>query len=112
STTTGSTGQYVLSNLAAGSYRICEVLQAGWNRPYPGGSGCHQVTVTTGQNVDGRSGVTEPPNFGNWQRPVPGTISGFKWNDQNNNGQWNSGEPGLAGWTIFLDANGNGVLDT
>ncbi len=44
-----------------------------------------------------------PPN-------VPITISGEKFLDVNNNGAKNDGEPGLPGWTIFLD-NGNGVLN-
>jgi hypothetical protein len=26
-------------------------------------------------------------------------------------GIWDTGEPGLPGWTIFLDQNNNGVLD-
>jgi len=35
--------------------------------------------------------------------PVPvGSISGSKWNDQNFNGIWDPGEPGLSGWTINL----------
>jgi len=33
---------------------------------------------------------------------VPGSISGYKWNDENENGVWDSGEEGLSGWTIKL----------
>ncbi len=47
--------------------------------------------------------------------PPGGIISGFKWNDLNNNGQWDtlggSPEPPLAGWTIWLDSNHNGRFD-
>jgi len=32
--------------------------------------------------------------------PVCGTISGYKWNDLNGNGAWDTGEPGLSGWTL------------
>lgn len=39
------------------------------------------------------------------------SISGKKFKDQNQNGVQDGGEPGLAGWTIFLDANQNGALD-
>jgi beta propeller repeat protein len=40
-----------------------------------------------------------------------GSISGSKWNDLNENGEWDAEEPQLAGWTIYLDANDNGELD-
>jgi len=39
------------------------------------------------------------------------TISGFKFNDLNGNGVFDGGEPKLPGWTIYIDANDNGVLD-
>ena len=42
---------------------------------------------------------------------VPITISGQKFNDLNGNGVKDPGEPGLAGWTIFLDLNNNGQPD-
>ena len=40
-----------------------------------------------------------------------GTITGTKWNDLNADGGRDAGEPGLAEWTIFLDADADGVLD-
>lgn len=46
--------------------------------------------------------------------PPGGIIHGYKWNDINGNGQWdilNPVEPPLAGWTIWLDANGSGTQD-
>ncbi|NLZ03362.1 MAG: hypothetical protein GXY25_22850, partial [Pirellulaceae bacterium] len=42
---------------------------------------------------------------------LPGEIRGRHWNDLDGNGSWDAGEPPLAGWTVFLDANQNGVLD-
>jgi len=39
------------------------------------------------------------------------SISGFKYNDLNGNGAFNAGEPRLPGWTIYLDANDNNILD-
>jgi subtilisin-like proprotein convertase family protein len=42
----------------------------------------------------------------------PVSIEGRKWNDLNANGIQDSGEAGLAGWTIYLDADGNGQLDS
>jgi hypothetical protein len=62
------------------------------------------VTVSAGQIVDG-------VDFGN-QFIQPGEIHGAKWNDLDGDGQWDQPEePGLEGWTIYLDANRNGVLD-
>ena len=40
-----------------------------------------------------------------------GSIRGTKYEDQNGNGERDSGEPGLAGVTIYLDQNNNGRLD-
>ncbi|MDH3223950.1 MAG: hypothetical protein OEO23_09550 [Gemmatimonadota bacterium] len=43
--------------------------------------------------------------------PEARTISGTKFNDLDGNGTRDSGEPGLPAWRIFLDENGDGVLD-
>ena len=58
------------------------------------------MVLTAGQVVTGQ-------DFGNRQSE----IRGPKWNDLNGNGVRDPGEPGLAGWTIYLDTNGNGQLD-
>jgi hypothetical protein len=42
------------------------------------------------------------------------SVEGMKFNDANGNGADDgaaNGEPGLAGWTIFVDYDGDGVLD-
>ncbi len=50
-------------------------------------------------------------NFGNQFLPN-GEIHGAKWNDLDGDSVWDQpDEPGLAGWTIYLDANNNGALD-
>lgn len=41
-----------------------------------------------------------------------GSISGIKWNDLNGNGVREPDEAGLEDWTIYLDQNQNGKLDT
>jgi hypothetical protein len=43
---------------------------------------------------------------------LSGEIRGVKWNDLNGNGTKDTGEPGLQGWTIYLDTNKNNQLDT
>ena len=41
------------------------------------------------------------------------TISGYKFNDVNNDGIWGdlNVEPGIENWVIYIDANANGLLD-
>lgn len=40
------------------------------------------------------------------------TISGFKFNDNNKNGVYDLGEPGIPGWFIYIDINNNGKYDS
>ena len=48
-------------------------------------------------------------NFGFFRE---GSISGVKFRDDNSNGVQDAGEPGLPGFTLYIDRNNNGVLDT
>jgi subtilisin-like proprotein convertase family protein/V8-like Glu-specific endopeptidase len=41
-----------------------------------------------------------------------GGIAGFKWSDLDGDATWDSGEPALPGWTIYLDTNRNGAIDS
>ncbi|MDY6939455.1 MAG: S8 family serine peptidase [Cyanobacteriota bacterium] len=43
---------------------------------------------------------------------IAGEIQGSLWEDLNGDGSQNTGEPGLSGWTVFLDDNRNGQLDS
>ena len=55
------------------------------------------------------NGLVSGIDFGNW---TPGSINGMKFNDlERQRGPADLGEPGLSGFTVFLDANHNGVLD-
>ena len=47
-------------------------------------------------------------NFGAFR---PGSIAGSIFHDLNANGIFDATEPGLGGWTTYLDENGNGQLD-
>jgi subtilisin family serine protease len=40
-----------------------------------------------------------------------GKIEGSKWNDLDQDGIWDGGEPALADWTIYLDSDNDGQLD-
>jgi hypothetical protein len=43
--------------------------------------------------------------------PPGGMVQGYKFNDLDGNRMWDPNEPALAGWTIWLDANQNGIED-
>jgi subtilisin family serine protease/subtilisin-like proprotein convertase family protein/uncharacterized protein (DUF2141 family) len=102
STTTDANGDYSFADLPPGTYTVAEVQQEGWEQTYPGSPGTHTVNLESGEIVTGM-------DFGN--DPLPGEIHGIKWNDVNGDGVQNPDESGLAGWTIYLDANQNGNLD-
>ncbi len=97
---TGADGSYSFANLTAGDYRVTEVAQAGWLQTRPS-AGSYSVAVTSGLTAGGR-------HFGDVRAA---SIAGLKFEDVNGNGQRDSGENGLSGWTIFLDDNANGTLD-
>lgn len=40
-----------------------------------------------------------------------GTIQGVVWHDRDGDGRRSAGDPGIAGAVVFLDENGNAVLD-
>ncbi|HDN27147.1 MAG TPA: hypothetical protein ENG03_08640 [Thioploca sp.] len=63
----------------------------------------HTTIVGPGQSVGNI-------NFGNTLIKL-GEIAGIKWDDLNGDGERNENEPGMAGVTIYLDMNENGVLD-
>jgi hypothetical protein len=44
--------------------------------------------------------------------PGPAFISGAVFNDVNGDGNRNNGDPGVASWTVYVDANDNGQLDS
>ena len=59
----------------------------------------HSVRVEAGDEIN--------CSIGNYQNA---RFTGVKWNDGNANGQKDE-EPGLSGWTIFIDENGDGLLN-
>ena len=46
-----------------------------------------------------------------WALAGDSIIQGSKWNDLNENGIREGSEPGLPGWTMYVDSNANGQLD-
>lgn len=101
---TNANGEYSITGLLAGSTTIREVAQAGQEHWIP------SLYYGDHQTVFLYNGESEFVEFANLE-PVPGSISGVKWHDLDGDFLREEGEPGLAGWTIYIDANENGVLD-
>ncbi len=75
------------------------------------------ITLLNGASIDGsalaRNGaVTLDDNVISIADCLTGSISGVKFNDINGDGVRQVGDTPLAGLTLFLDTNNNGVLDT
>ena len=108
---TDANGTYTFSGLAAGTYVVCEEMQAGWMQIFPSsGPDCNgvngfSVAVAAGESVTG-------VDFGNQNFQAANSISGAKFEDVDGNGARDSGEAGLSGWTIYMDQNQNSVLDS
>jgi len=102
SAVTNASGDYSIANVTPGTRIIRQVLQAGWICSAP--MGCtYSRTVTGGSNIIGLT-------FMNWR---PSTLSGTKFNDLDADGQAKeSGEPGLSGWSIYVDYNDNGIYES
>ncbi len=110
-TTTDANGDYVLSGLASGSYKIREILQSGWTQTTPTNNYGWTITLASNQQLTGK-------NFGTKQStvtppPTGGTISGAIFNDLDGDGQRDSNEVGVgAGWTVYIDLDNDSVLDS
>ena len=111
-TTSNSSGVYVLSGLAAGTYQVRRAdLPVGYKYSTPS-IGYHSVTLTSGQQVTNRNfgaipaTTTTPPPTGS------ASVSGIVFSDTDKDGIVDSGEPRLSGKKIYIDANKNGKLDS
>ncbi|KTB48963.1 hypothetical protein DEALK_18100 [Dehalogenimonas alkenigignens] len=105
SAVTAGDGTYSINNVAPGTWRVREVLQAGWFASYPATSDAfgryHEETFVGGQTYSGN-------DFGNW---TTASKSGMKFEDMNADGDKDAEDTGLAGWVIYVDYNDNGVKD-
>ncbi|MEG4608310.1 SdrD B-like domain-containing protein, partial [Microcoleus sp. F6_B6] len=100
---TDSLGEYSFSNLPPASYTVQEIVPAGFTRVTP----VQAVTVVANEttNFDILNIAQTPP-------PLTGSISGRKFNDINVNGILDVGEPGILGFTIYIDLNRNNIFDS
>lgn len=98
-TFTNIDGAYCFDGLADGQYTVMEIPRPGWHQTFPDpatGAGHWDILIENGQGVN-------EVNFGNQEGVADAGIHGAKFYDANNNGQWDSSEPGLPGWVIELE---------
>ncbi|QDU26633.1 Serine-aspartate repeat-containing protein D precursor [Anatilimnocola aggregata] len=107
-TVTAADGSYSFVGLPPDDYEVTEVLPAGWDVP-------SRFDIRQTASVVAREQVVQ--DFANFSM-TNGSIQGVIWNDTNANGVRETNpttgeftEPGLADWTVFLDANNNRALD-
>jgi uncharacterized protein (DUF2141 family) len=99
----GSGTSQTFANLTPGTYHVTEGTVAGWTMT---SNDCAAVEVAAGEPT--MCVVTNTKN------PKLGEIRGSKYEDWDGDGKpfetkW---EVGLSGWTIYLDTNNNGSLDS
>jgi hypothetical protein len=99
SVTTANDGTYSFTDVPPGTYTLRQVSPTGWTRTTGNPA---DITTASGNDV---SGV----DFGNFKRI---TLSGLVFQDFDNNGAFNDSDRPQAGWTVFLDNNGNGTKDS
>ncbi|MGV8084567.1 MAG: SpaA isopeptide-forming pilin-related protein [Coriobacteriia bacterium] len=88
-TLTDSDGDYSFSDMPPGTYRVTEENRTGWVNTE---ASTDQFSIVNGSEITGL-------DFGNYQSP---TVTVLKYNDVNDNGRRDAGEPVLPGWTFTL----------
>lgn len=112
-------GQYRFEDLPFDTYYVCEAEQSGWIQTATR-TGASFTTVddpfATDPNQVCYEIVIDTPNqeaygyqFGNFEL---GTVSGYKWIDDNFNGVWDTAESVFESWQTFLDLDLDGIYDT
>jgi hypothetical protein len=101
---TNASGAYAFSNLAAGNYKIRQILPAGWSQTFPLNGFGHTIALAAGQMVSGR-------DFGARQATISGSISGNLFRDTNGNGIKDAGESAVGGRTVWIDLDNDKIVD-
>jgi hypothetical protein len=92
---TAGDGNYSFTDLAPGTYSVCETQQTNWVQTYPAGNTCHTIVINL-------SGETNEANFGNQGR---GNIVVIKNVDTDGDGDVD--EQDVTNWTWDIDGSGN-----
>jgi hypothetical protein len=100
-TTTDQNGAYNFPGLAAGTYVVRQVMQAGWRQTAPRAGDAYTLTLVAGQVAQATFGNTRAMS----------TINGSAFHDANGNSFRDAGEQPLANWAVYVDDNNNGEND-
>ena len=100
SAVTAADGSYTLEGLPAGTHRVTHVIPSGW-RGTSSGVTYLDVALRDDQTVINR-------NLSQTQRA---RIAGTVFMDANVDGVMNGAEGGIPGWRVFLDRDGDAILD-
>lgn len=116
SAVTDADANYSFGDLAAGTYQVFETFVGQvvdeWTQLFgntSSGASITDATATTNQLIQVAMGESYGNNNSTWDAAFDfgnfrnGTISGYKWNDEDGDGRWATFvEPKLGGWTIQL----------
>ena len=102
STQTNEFGAYWFMDLPAGPFHVWEENRPGWVQTRPADPAGYSGELAVGDIVRGLV-------FGNHLEAAE--IHGRKYNDLDNSGGWDEGEPFLEGWEIALDLGNDGTAD-
>jgi serine-aspartate repeat-containing protein C/D/E len=116
-TTTDANGAYKFDNLQPGQYQVRETQPSGYFSVGATAGTLNGVTDGTVTDPDTISSVVlqggDNSIQNNFAESLPGKISGYVYYDPNNNGQKETGEPGIPNTTVQLfDSNLNLVATT
>jgi len=115
--TTGADGAYSFAGLKMGSYKICEVMQGGWNQTFPAiadnnnspsngqeGQKCQTVNIAKSDTASSRN------NFGNYKLPKV-SVKACKLEDVDTDPATSTDRVPVSGWTVKL-YNGTTLVST
>ncbi|MBX7105662.1 MAG: carboxypeptidase regulatory-like domain-containing protein, partial [Gemmataceae bacterium] len=115
-TTTDGSGKYNFLGLAAGSYQVEFILPTGFVFTAPNQGGDDTVDSDANQTTGRTQVVTLAPGASDLTLDAGlcavAALGDFVWNDLNQNGIQDAGEPGVANVTVMLLDSGGNTLST
>jgi hypothetical protein len=115
-TSNGHNGYYQFTGLSAGTYTVVVDASTIPQNYTPTTSNAAGSTIANDSNgspatvsLATNSSVDESIDFG-YVSPCAGSIGDFVWNDQNQNGIQDLGEPGIPGVSVFLRTSDNSLM--
>lgn len=99
--TTDGNGYYIITGLPAGIYSISENQPAAWTAGIVSAGSAGGTVVSNGISAITLPGTTIGTDY-NFAELGDAVLSGQVFNDNNNDGNQNTGEPGIAGVIVTL----------